>query len=150
MKRRYYVAYGSNLDVGHMAFRCPDAKIAGMTALTDWKLVFKVHADIVPCKGRVVPALVWEISERDEKGLDLYEGYPSYYTKKELDIRLTDFDGTDPKEVTAMVYVMTKGHDESLPAGFYYDILEKGYERFGFNKYQLELALKEAKEAMDK
>ena len=76
MKRKtYYIAYGSNLSVEQMAIRCPDAKIAGMAALKDWKLVFKLHADIVPCEGRVVPVLVWEISEKDEKNLDMYEGY---------------------------------------------------------------------------
>ena len=38
-KKRYYIAYGSNLSVEQMAIRCPDAKIAGMAALKDWKLV---------------------------------------------------------------------------------------------------------------
>ena len=34
-KKRYYIAYGSNLSVEQMAIRCPDAKIAGMAALKD-------------------------------------------------------------------------------------------------------------------
>ena len=147
MKKRYYMAYGSNLSVEHMAVRCPDAKVAGMAALKDWKLVFKIHADIEPCEGRVVPVLVWEISPEDERHLDIYEGYPEYYTKQELEIRMTDLDGHHPKKVTAMVYTMTEGHEVRLPMKGYYDILMEGYERFGFNKYQLRLALEEAKEA---
>lgn len=27
--KKYYIAYGSNLSVEQMAYRCPDAKIAG-------------------------------------------------------------------------------------------------------------------------
>ncbi len=148
--KRYYIAYGSNLSEEQMAIRCPDAKIAGMAALKDWKLAFKFHADIVPCKERVVPALVWEISEKDERNLDRYEGYPSYYVKKDLDVTVTDLNGKHPKKITAMVYVMAEGHDKlELPMKGYYDVLVGGYERFGFNKYQLELALREAKEAME-
>ena len=71
-----YIAYGSNLSVRQMAHRCPDARIIGMAAIQDWKLVFRTHATIEPAAGRVVPVLIWEISDRDEKNLDLYEGYP--------------------------------------------------------------------------
>jgi len=146
--KRYYIAYGSNLSVEQMAHRCPDAKIAGMAALKDWKLAFKLHADIVPCRGRVVPVLVWEISGRDEKNLDVYEGFPSYYVKRELEITMTDLNGKDPRMVKAMAYVMSEGHDRlRMPMQGYYDVLAEGYRRFGFNPYLLELALKEAKEA---
>ncbi len=76
--------------------------------------------------------------------------HPSYYVKKNLEVTLTDLDGKHPRKITAMVYVMAEGHDKlELPAKDYYDILAKGYEHFGFNKYQLELALREAKEAME-
>ena len=149
-KKRYYIAYGSNLSVEQMAIRCPDAKIAGMAALKDWKLVFKLHADIVPCEGRVVPVLVWEISEKDEKNLDLYEGYPNYYTKRQMGIIMTDLEGKNPRKVNAMVYVMTGTHlTLRMPMRSYYNVLAEGYERFGFNPYQLELALNEAKEAQE-
>ncbi len=148
--KRYYIAYGSNLSEEQMAVRCPDAKIAGMAALKDWKLVFKFHADIVPCKERVVPVLIWEISKKDENNLDIYEGFPRYYIKKDVQVRMTDLNGDHPETITAMVYVMAEGHDKlELPMKGYYDVLAKGYERFGFNKYQLELALREAKEAME-
>ena len=93
-RKRYYIAYGSNLSVEQMSQRCPDAKIAGMAALKDWKLVFKFHADIVPCEGRVVPVLIWEISESDEKNLDLYEGYPHYYVKRQMGVK--DFSALIP------------------------------------------------------
>ena len=44
MKKKFYIAYGSNLSVEQMAHKCPDAKVVGMAAITGWKLVFRVHA----------------------------------------------------------------------------------------------------------
>ena len=145
-KKRYYIAYGSNLSVAQMSVRCPDAKIAGMAALDGWKLVFRTHATIEPAEGRVVPVLIWEISNRDERNLDHYEGFPSYYRKEELVITMTDLDGKNPQEIMAMVYLMNEGHPIRLPWKDYYDMLAERYSRFGFNPYQLELALQEAKE----
>ena len=65
--KRYYIAYGSNLSVEQMAHRCPDAKIAGMAALKDWKLAFKLHADIVPCRGSEELKAWYEEEEREFK-----------------------------------------------------------------------------------
>ena len=144
-----YIAYGSNLSVRQMAHRCPDARIIGMAAIQDWKLVFRTHATIEPAAGRVVPVLIWEISDRDEKNLDLYEGYPHYYVKRQMGVTMTDLDGKNPRKVNAMVYVMTEGHSAGLPMKGYYVVLAEGYARFGFNTYQLELALNEAKEAAE-
>lgn len=147
MNKRYYISYGSNLSVEQMAHRCPDAKVVGMAAIKDWKLVFRVHANIEPCAGRVVPVLIWEISGRDERNLDFYEGYPSYYYKQDMAVTMTDLDGKDPQEITAMVYLMNDGHPIRTPVKYYYDTLEEGYTRFGFNTHLLELAFEEAMEA---
>ena len=146
--KRYYISYGSNLSEEQMKVRCPDAKPVGMAVLYDWKLVFRIHATIEPCEGRVVPVLVWEISEADERNLDQYEGFPRYYRKEQMSITMTNFRGLNPKHVTAMVYIMNDGHEQTAPMKGYYDVLEKAYTRYGFNRYQLELSLKEAKEAM--
>ena len=146
MKKKYYIAYGSNLSVEQMAHRCPDAKVVGMAAIQDWKLVFRVHANIEPCEGRVVPVLIWEISGRDERNLDIYEGYPSYYYKQDMAVTMTDLDGKNPQEITAMVYLMNDGHPIRTPMKGYYYTLEEGYTRFGFNTHLLELAFEEAME----
>lgn len=140
MNRRLYIAYGSNLSVSQMAFRCPEAKIVGTAVVKDWKLVFRTHADIEPSKGSEVPVLIWSISPADERSLDRYEGYPSYYIKKDLEVTVLETGET----VTAMVYLMTKGRKAAVPpAKYYYDIIAEGYERFGFNKAILEKALRE-------
>ena len=112
---KLYLAYGSNLSVEQMERRCPDAKPIGKAILPEWKLVFKIHATIEPCKGSKVPVLVWKINDRDEQNLDRYEGYPSYYIKQDVELMMTDLRGRNPRPVTAMVYIMADGHRVRMP-----------------------------------
>ena len=147
---KYYIAYGSNLSVRQMAARCPEARVAGTAVLPDWKLVFRLHATIEPEKGSAVPVLIWEISDRDEQHLDAYEGWPSYYIKQDLEVTMTDLKGKHPRNVMAMVYIMTEGHNVRLPMKGYVDVLAEGYERFGFDKDILRQALLDAKTAAEK
>ena len=38
MTGRRYIAYGSNLNRGQMALRCPDAKVVGTGEIKDYEL----------------------------------------------------------------------------------------------------------------
>ncbi|MER2143449.1 MAG: gamma-glutamylcyclotransferase family protein [Eubacteriales bacterium] len=147
---KYYIAYGSNLSVRQMAARCPEARVAGKAVLPDWKLVFRLHATIEPEKGSMVRVMIWEISDRDERHLDAYEGWPSYYIKQDIEVMMTDLRGKHPRKVTAMVYIMTEGHNVRMPMKGYVDVLAEGYERFGFDKDILRQALLEAKTIAEK
>ena len=69
-KKKHYIAYGSNLSMEQMAVRCPDARAVGNAILYGWQLLFNGCATIEPNPERNTPVLVWEISERDERGLD--------------------------------------------------------------------------------
>ena len=94
------------------------------------------------------PVLVWKISAQDEKNLDKYEGFPRFYRKKNLRVYVKSLDGEDLGELTAMVYIMTSRAVNSrfanpLPSDYYYSILDKGYETFGFDTNILEDALLE-------
>ena len=40
-KKRYYIAYGSNLNLEQMKMRCPTAEVVGVSELKGYKLVFK-------------------------------------------------------------------------------------------------------------
>ena len=137
--KRYYIAYGSNLSEEQMAYRCPTAKVVGTSILKDWRLLFDGPASIERFEGYEVPVLIWDIQQEDEKSLDRYEGYPSYYRKEMLKVEVSG------KIVDAMVYIMNT-NKESIPNPYYYKILDKGYERFGFDKKILEKALLESKE----
>ena len=91
MEKRYYIAYGSNLNILQMTYRCPGARIIGTADLPDHRLLFKgsktgAYLTIEPHKGSTVPVGVWEVSEQNERALDRYEGYPRFYYKKELEL----------------------------------------------------------------
>lgn len=101
---------------------------------------------IAPNPKKNTPVLVWEISERDEENLDLYEGYPNYYRKEDLNIELLR-EGAEPEMVTAMVYIMENDFGHRAPSRYYYKVLHDGYKAFRFPMHILEGALKEC---MDK
>ena len=135
--KRYYIAYGSNLSEEQMAMRCPTAKIVGTTILKDWRLLFNGPASIERKQGYQVPVLIWDIQPEDEKSLDRYEGYPSYYRKEMLKVKVKD------QIIDAMVYIMNTDK-ESQPGEYYYNVLDNGYKRFGFNRNILRKAAREA------
>ncbi len=77
-----YIAYGSNLNLQQMAFRCPTAKVIGASKIKDYELLFRGGrrgsvATVEPLKGSHVPVLLWELKEKDLQALDRYEGYCS-------------------------------------------------------------------------
>ncbi len=137
---RYYVAYGSNLNLEQMARRCPTAKVVGKGMINDYKLAFWGVATILPQKGSKVPVAVWEIDESCERALDVYEGFPRLYRKVEK-IRVEMYDGS---EITGMVYIMNYHRGEDAPALGYYNVIEQGYEDCGLDISYLEAALDEA------
>ena len=53
-KQRLYIAYGSNLNLEQMAFRCPTAKVVGKSELKDYELLFRGGR-----RGAVATALPW-------------------------------------------------------------------------------------------
>ncbi|MBR0315369.1 MAG: gamma-glutamylcyclotransferase [Synergistaceae bacterium] len=136
-------AYGSNLSISQMAYRCPDAKIIGTGKINDYKLVFRYHADIEKSVGSYVPVLVWELTAADEKQLDRYEGVKGgYYHQEDVTVLMDD-----GKQKEVMVYIMNNQETPSLPSPEYFEIIAEGYERFNFDKKILKRALREAKEA---
>lgn len=133
--KKLYVAYGSNLNLEQMAFRCPSAEVFGKGVIKGYKLVFNGVASIEPCEGGEVPVGVWVIDDICEKSLDRYEGYPRLYRKEVIDVYM--YDGS---KINGMVYIMNHGK-RSLPSKAYYDIIAKGYEEIGLDKKFLKEAL---------
>ena len=119
-----YVAYGSNMNLEQMAFRCPKSKVVCNGELKGWKLVFNVHADVVKGeKHDSVPVVVWDIADKDWYRLDMYEGYPTYYIKETVNVIL------DNGEVAeAVVYVMANNRKGISPPYLdYFNCIKKGY-----------------------
>lgn len=40
IKEKHYFAYGSNMNLNQMAFRCPDAEVVGLFVWRDTALLF--------------------------------------------------------------------------------------------------------------
>lgn len=150
-KKKYYIAYGSNLNIRQMRYRCPGAKPIGISAIPDYELLYKgsktgAYLTIEPRNGGLVPIAVWEVTADDEKRLDIYEGYPNFYYKKEVRLPVRLASGKT-KRVTAFVYIMHEEREIAIPSTTYIRTCEEGYRNFGFDIKYLDMAyMKSAKE----
>ena len=134
---KYYIAYGSNLNKEQMAVRCPDAYPIGTGVINNAELVFRSNfrgcgvANVEPKKGSKVPIGIWAISDKDEKALDRYEGYPYLYDKETMMLNM------DGDKVEAMIYLMNPGQMLTIPSLGYLNTIRKGYRDFGFPTKEL-------------
>ena len=147
--KRYYLAYGSNLNVEQMRFRCPTAKVVGTAVIEDYELLFKgsqsgSYLTIEPKKGASVPVGVWSVGRMDELALDRYEGYPSFYYKKELQIAVKNIKTGKTTIENAFVYIMHEDRELGLPTLYYVETCSEGYETFGFDTKLLEDAIRKS------
>lgn len=146
-KERLYIAYGSNLNLEQMRYRCPTAEMIGSTVLRDWRLMFRgsnfsAVATIERKQGSKVPVIIWRIQPEDEAALDRYEGWPHLYRKETL--RLT----VNGKRIYAMVYIMNEArHPYGAPSAGYFNTICEGYANANFDTSILYDAVKHSKEA---
>lgn len=136
-----YIAYGSNMDMEQMAYRCPDATLLGTGLIPGYQLLFKgsgsgAYATIEPKKGSVVPAYIWKISDADEARLDQYEGFPIFYYKTEI-----EYEDENVEIQTGMVYIMHEERELGAPTREYFGILADAYDKQGWDKRILHDAL---------
>ena len=147
MRRKLYIAYGSNLNKGQMARRCPTARYVGTGMVEGYELKFKgrpdgAYATIDPKKGGTVPVAIWEIQPYDEFRLHQYEGYPDNYFTRNIPVKIGNH------EVTGMVYIMNQRAQANRPSKHYYKTVEKGYEDCGLDTAYLEAALERTEAEM--
>lgn len=132
IKDRFYIAYGSNLNLEQMARRCPAARVVKASFLHNYRLVFRgkgtAVATVEKRRGSKVPVLIWQLQPSDERSLDVYEGYPHLYRKETLGITVGG------RQVQAMVYIMNEaGHPYDTPSRSYFGTIRQGYEDSGFD-----------------
>ena len=142
-KTRLYIAYGSNLNLPQMKYRCPTAKVVGAGEVKGYELLFRggsrgAVATIEPLEGSSVPVLLWKIRPQDELALDRYEGYPNFYRKEMMEVELIG------KPVGAMVYIMNDGREFGAPSDFYLHTIAEGYETAGFDTDFLDQAVEKS------
>ena len=151
MANRYYLAYGSNLNMEQMKWRCPFAVPLGTAEIKGYRLLFKgsqtgAYLTIEKCDGRTVPVAVWAVTEEDEENLDRYEGYPRFYYKAEMDITYRGMVTHRKRKVHAFVYIMHEDRSIGIPTRAYVSTCAKGYRDFGFDLEVLGKAIKDSME----
>ena len=140
---KYYLAYGSNLNLNQMNKRCPTSKKVGTATIEGYRLLFKGHPDghkyltIEEAEGYSVPVGVFEIQDKDEMFLDWYEGFPHFYYKKGFQIVLNGHS----EAIDAFAYIMDEVNKLGAPTPTYYEIVKQGYKDFGFDFNLIEEAI---------
>ena len=143
--KKYYIAYGSNLNVQQMKFRCPGAKVVGTSVIRNYELLYKgsktgSYLTIEKKKGGMVPVAVWEVTADDEKRLDAYEGYPNFYYKTDMQLTVKSHITGRKKKLDAFVYIMHEERKLGIPSYAYVRTCVQGYRDFGFDLKHLRLA----------
>ncbi len=130
----YYFAYGSYLNKKLMRERCPDSKPMFIASLHNYKLVFVGWSrqwrggvvSIRPLRGERVLGAIYEVSDRDLKRLDSYQGHPSNYNR--LNVTVFDEDGEPIKAIT---YIKSGQSEEAQPSKEYSALIQQGYRDWG-------------------
>ena len=126
-----YLAYGSNMNLEQMDYRCPNSYVVGNGKLKGFKLVFNIHADVIRTDNEndFVPVVVWNIADADWERLDMYEGCPSYYVKETVNVILDN-----GKIERAVVYVMADNRKGIChPSKTYFEGIKTGYIENGID-----------------
>ena len=129
MKKRYYIAYGSNLNIRQMRMRCPSARIIGTSEIPDYELLFKGSKT----GSYLTIESAWEVSAEDELALDRYEGFPTFYYKKELMLPIKGIRSGKIRMRNTFVYIMHEDRPFGVPSNFYMQTCLSGYKSFGFD-----------------
>ncbi len=128
-----YAAYGSNMDSGQMAERCPHSPQAGTGWLDGWRLTFGGEhlgwegalATVVEDADTRVFVVLYEVSDGDEAALDQWDGATlGYYSK--VKVRVATLDG----DVLAWLYVLND-YEGGLPSARYLGIVADAAEAAG-------------------
>ena len=138
MENTLYFAYGSNINLDQMAYRCPDAQVVGPVELEGYELLFRRggFATIAPKEGETVTGLLWSITPGCERSLDRYEGYPRFYDKRMVTVR----DG-EGRSLSVMAYIMDdRFREPMLPTTTYYNGILEGYRQNGLLTSELKRA----------
>jgi len=143
MNKTKYIAYGSNLINEQRNRRCPTAKAIGTAILEGYELLFRggnggAVATVENKEDGSVPVLVWELEPGDEAALDIYEGFPYFYRKETVKVRIGN------EWLETMVYIMNEGRRLGKPSRYYYDVIRQGYNSAGFDIEILTEAVKKS------
>jgi hypothetical protein len=110
-----HFAYGSNMHLGLMAARCPDACVVGRAVLRDHRFMITRdgYASVTAARGEVVHGLLWRISPRDLAALNAYENIDAgLFRRVLLSVQ------TQGRSAKALVYIGRSGAPGRPRAGY--------------------------------
>lgn len=134
---KYYFAYGSNMNIGQMAFRCPAAVVVENVHVEGYRLAFCGRpsgsrvATILPEEGSYVDGVLWKITKECERNLDYYEGYPHLYGKENITVK-----NAAGKERDVTVYTINEPYKSqpSVPSSVYLEGILEGCRENGISE----------------
>lgn len=129
MERIIYFAYGSNMDLEQMKFRCRGGyEVLGIGKMQNWKIFInnRGYANISPQEESIVYGLMFNINSESLRLLDRYEGFPYLYTRKQLPTFFAD-DILKP-----LVYIDENNLEIGHPQTGYLERVVESAKRFSF------------------
>jgi AIG2-like family len=110
-----HFAYGSNMHLGLMRARCPEARVIGRAVLRNHRFVITRdgYASVKAALGGVVHGLLWHVSPRDLAALNAYEN-----TDAGLFRRVLLSVQTQGRSAKALVYIGRSGAPGRARAGY--------------------------------
>ena len=128
-----YAAYGSNMDPAQMAQRAPHSPARGTGWLLGWRLTFGGEDfgwdgalnTVVEEFGAQVFVALYDVTERDERTLDAWDGVDIGLYRK-LRVRVATIEG----DVLAWLYVLD-AYEGGLPSAHYLGVLAAAAEKAG-------------------
>lgn len=123
-----YFTYGSNMDAGQFAERCPTSVFSGRAVLSDhrWIITNRGVASVTPSPGQAVHGVLARLTAADEQTLDRCEGVASGCYRREF-LEVVGEDGTRHR---ALVYV-ANDPDEGTPRTGYLSRVLAGARHHG-------------------
>lgn len=128
-----YISYGSNMNQHQMANLCPNAVCLGKGILKDYKMGFyktnnspiaTVYADVRYSLGDSCDVVIWSVEDTDIPMLDMFEGYPTLYSR--IDNCVVE---TDTGILNGFLYKMVNNCAEDLPSYGYLKTVYIGYRQ---------------------
>ncbi len=82
-----------------------------------------------------MPVVIWEVDKTNEKALDRYEGYPTFYYKKDIKVQYKGIRTGNRRTVTAFALHYARGKADRCAKPFLpINTCLDGYDTFYFDK----------------
>lgn len=133
-----YFAYGMNCHPREMARRCPDSVYLGRARAPGYRLDFNLHCDITADGASEVYGALWSITDACLANLDLLEGYPDYYVRKQI---LVWPEHEDQSRIATTYEMVPENKVALAPNTSYWSMVSDAYEQLGLPDRQLTEAL---------